>query len=58
MESYIVLLDFSAAFDKVSHSGLLFTLKSIDVSCSVLSICKEFLSNRRQPVMVDGTTRE
>ena len=58
MESYIVQLDFSAAFDKVSHSGLLFTLKSTDVSCSVLSICREFLSNRRQRVMVDGTTRE
>ena len=24
MESYIVQLDFSAAFDRVSHSGLLF----------------------------------
>ena len=31
MESYIVQLDISAAFDSVSHSGLLFKLKSIDV---------------------------
>ena len=27
MESYIVQLDFSAVFDGVSHSGLLFKLK-------------------------------
>ena len=29
MESYIVQLDFSAAFDRLTHSGLLFKLKSI-----------------------------
>ena len=48
MESYIVQLDFSPAFDRVSHSGLLFKLKSIGVGGSVLSICTEFLSDRRQ----------
>ena len=46
MESYIVHLDFSAAFDRVSHSGHLFKLKSIGAGGSVLSICREFLSNR------------
>ena len=35
IESYIIQLDFSAAFDRVSHSCLLFTLKSIGVSDSV-----------------------
>ena len=40
MESYIVQLDFSAAFDRVSHSGL-FKLKSIGVGGSVLSICRK-----------------
>ena len=54
MESYIVHLDFSAAFYRVSHSGLLFKLKSIGVGGSVLSICTEFLSDRRQRVVVDG----
>ena len=60
MESYIVQLDFSAAFDRVSHGGLLFKLKSDGVggSAHVLSICREFLSNRRQRVMVDGATSE
>ena len=54
----IVQLDFSAAFDRVSHSGLLFKLKSIGEGGSVLSICREFLSNRRQRVVVDGATSE
>ena len=58
MESYIVQLDFSGAFNRVSHSGLLFKLKSIGVGGIVLSICREFLSNRRQRVVVDGATSE
>ena len=58
MESYIIQLDFSAAFDRVSHSGPLFKLKSIGVGDFVLSICTEFLSDRRQRVMVDGTASE
>ena len=57
-ESYIVQLDFSTAFDRVSHSGLLFKLKSIGVGGSVLFICREFLSNRRQRVVVDGAISE
>ena len=44
--------------DRVSHSGLLFKLKPISVGGSVLSICKEFLSNLRQRVVVDGATSE
>ena len=58
MESYIVQHDFSVAFDRVSHSGLLYKLKSIGVDGSVLSICAEFLSDRRQKVVVDGATTE
>ena len=33
IESYIVQLDFSVAIDRVSHSGLLFKLKSIGAVC-------------------------
>ena len=58
MECYIVQVDFSAAIDRESHSGLLFKLKCIGVSGSVLFICREFLSNRRQRVVVDGATSE
>ena len=48
MESHIVQLDYSAAFDRANHSGLLFKLKSIGARSSVLSICRELLSNRMQ----------
>ena len=58
MESYIVQLDFNAAFERVSHSGLLFKLKSIGVGGSVLSICTEFISHRWQRVVVDGAASE
>ena len=54
MEFYIFQLDFCSAFDRVSHSGLLFKLKSIGVGGRLLSICTEFLSDRRQTVVVDG----
>ena len=58
MESCIVQLDFSAAFDRVSHSGLLFKLKCIGVGGSVLSVCTEFLSESRQRVVFDGAASE
>ena len=58
MESYIVQLDFSAAFDRVSNSGLLFKLKSFCVCGNVLPICRQFLFDRKQRVMVDGATSE
>ena len=58
MESYIVQLDFSAAFDRVSHSGLLFKLKYIGVGGNVLWLCTEFLSDRRQRVVVNGAGSE
>ena len=54
-ESFIVQLDFSATFDRVSHSDL-FKLKSIGVGGSVLSVYREFLSNRSQRVVFDGAT--
>ena len=57
MESYIVQLDFCAAFDRVSHS-LLSKLESTGVRGCVLSIYREFLSDRRQRVVVDGAASE
>ena len=58
MESYIVQLDVSEAFDRVSLIGFLFKLKSIRVGGRVLHISREFLSNPRQRVVVDGITSE
>ena len=50
----IVQIDFSAAFDRVNHHGILYKLCSVGIVGSVLHILTEFLSNRSQPVMVDG----
>ena len=58
MECYIVQLDFCVSFGRVSHSGLLFKLKSIGVGGCVLSICREFLSDRRQIIVVDDAASE
>ena len=44
IEFNIIQLDFSAVFDRVSHSGLLFKSKSIGVAGTVLAIHREFLS--------------
>ena len=45
-------------FDRVSHGGLVFKLKYIGVVGSVPSICTEFLSDRRQRVVVYGAASE
>ena len=53
-EARIVQIDFSAAFDRVNHLGILYKLCSVGIGGSVLSILIQFLSNRSQHVMVDG----
>ena len=47
-------IDFSAAFDRVDHLGILFELCFVDIGGFVLFILAQFLSNRSQQVMVDG----
>ena len=47
-------IDFSAAFDRVNHLGILYKLFSVGIEGPVLSILTQFLSNRSQHVMVDG----
>ena len=53
-EARIVQIDFSAAFDTVKNLGILYTLCSVGVRGSVLSILTQFLSNgcRSKPVNV------
>ena len=46
-------IDFSAAFDRVNHLGILYKLCYVGIMDSVLSILTQFLSNRSQHVMVD-----
>ena len=47
-------IDFSAAFVRVNHLGIIYKLCSVGIGGSVLSILTEFLSNRSQQVMEDG----
>ena len=47
-------INFSAAFGRVNHLGILYKLCPVDIGGSVLSILTEFLSNRSQQVMMDG----
>ena len=47
-------IDFSAAFDRVNHLGILYKLCSVGIGSSVLSILTQFLSNRSRQIMVDG----
>ena len=42
-EARIVQIDFSAAFDRVNHQGILCKLCSVGIRCSVLSILTQFL---------------
>ena len=53
-EARIVQIDFSAAFYRVNHLGILYKLCSVGIRGSVLSIWTQFLSNQSQQVMVDG----
>ena len=50
----IILLDFSEAFDKVSHSKLLWKLHQYGIRGKVLSWIQAFLGNRSQQVVIDG----
>ena len=53
-EARIYQIDFSAAFDRVNHRGILYKLCSVYIGGSVLSLLTPFLSNRSQNVLVDG----
>ena len=53
-EARMVQIDFSATFDRANHHGILFKLCSVGVGGSMLSVLKEFLSNRPQYVVMDS----
>ena len=42
-EARMVQIDFSAAFDRVNHQGILYKLCSVDIGGSVLCILTRFL---------------
>ena len=49
-----VFLDFSKAFDKVWHDGLVFKLQENGISGNLLKDLKHFLTNRKQRVVLNG----
>ena len=53
-EARIVEIDFSAAYYRVNHQGILFKLCFGGVGGSVLSVLAQFLPNWSQYVVVDG----
>ena len=52
----MLVMDFAKAFDKVSHSLLIHKLQHYGISGNINNWIKNFLSNRRQAVVVDGAT--
>ena len=57
-EAYMVGLDFSAAFDRVNHKALIYKLKQFGIGGPFLNILTEFLTDRKQRVVVDGQCGE
>ena len=54
MEGRLVHLNFSDAFDKISHCGLLYKIRSVGVGGQFQFIVSKFLSVRRQRVRLGG----
>ena len=49
-----ILLDFSKAFDKVDHEGLILKLEHLGIRNSLLNWTRSFLIGRNQRVLVEG----
>ena len=56
LEVRAVFLDISKAFDKVWHDGLLFKLQQNGVCGKILCLLKNYLSNRKQRVVLNGSS--
>ena len=55
LEVRAVFLDISKAFDKVRHEGLIFKLEQNGVSGNMLKLFQNYLSNRKQRVVLNGS---
>ena len=49
-----IFLDISKAFDKVWHNGIIFKLTQNGISANLLKFLPDFLSERRQLVVLNG----
>mgnify|MGYP003494185012 FL=1 len=54
----VIFLDFQKAFDKVSHDKLLSKLKAIGIEGKVFNWIKEWLTERKQRVVINGEESE
>ena len=54
----VIYLDFSNAFDRVSHCKLLFKLECLGIKGSLLSWFRSYLTNRRQRAVIDNISSE
>ena len=54
----IIYLDFQKAFDKVPHKSLLIKLKSHGIQGDILRWIENWLSNRKQRVVINGRASE
>ena len=54
----VIILDFSKAFDKVSHKHLALKLKYYGINKIVLDWINSFLTSRTQRVILDGATSD
>ena len=50
----VIYLDFHKAFDKVPHQRLILKLKSHGMGNSIINWIEQWLTDRRQMVVVDG----
>ena len=55
-ETGALFLDISKAFDKVWHNGIIFKLKCNGISGNLLRFLENYLQNRFQRVVLNGTT--
>ena len=58
LELRAVFLDISKAFDKVWHEGLIFKIKQNGVSGKLLALLSNYLMNRYQRVVLNGSVAE
>ena len=54
VDNIIIYLDFQKAFDKVPHQRLLLKLKAHDIGDGIIDWIEQWLTDRRQRVVVDG----
>ena len=57
-ETRALFLDISKAFDKVWHDGLIFKLKCNGISGNLLKFLENYLQNRQQRVVLNGTASD